>query len=301
MSLFKNDDFKNSIKISGAIDLASDILPYEQDAVETYIYPYLSANQYNALAAYYNASSPTPDAALNALLPYVQRALARFMMLLASPSMDINVGATGYTTKGNTGNLVPASEKRVAKFDNSVEQLGWNNIETMLQFLETNKTNYPLWVASDAYTMHITGIVNTAQEFNKEHNIANSRLTFTKYRPAISRIETIMIRPRISDALFDLIVSQIKSNSLSVANAKLVRVLRTAIVMFAVSEQENDKHHRIAVQFLSEACKILDTSPNNYPTYRDSDVYRGGSEADYTHFTNTEENKIYVAGAPIIQ
>jgi hypothetical protein len=302
MSIFKNlADLQKFVKVNATTDFQKAIQPYEQDAIDSYIIKHLSAELYAELDEYVNSTPDTPNNILDTLLPYVQRALARFMLFKASPSLDINVGTTGFTTHSpSSGGLVPASALRVEKFDRSLENLGWDAIEIMLRFLEKNKTNYPSWVASDAYTMHITGLVNTAEEFNKEHVINSSRLKFLEYRPAISRVERIQIIPVISENLFNLLVSQIKANNITEPNAKLIIPLRTAIVMFVMSQKINDTFHLNAVAFLSEARKILDQNPDNYPLYADSDIYRGGADAVYDQFVNTEDNKIFIAGAPLI-
>lgn len=301
MSLFKNDitEFKKFVKINKTIEFSEHLAPYEPDAVRKYILRYLDKVTYRHLESYINSSPVTPDVKLAALLPYVQSALARFTLLVASPFLDVNIGSTGYTTS-STENMVAASAARVDKLDKGLEKLGWDAIESMLAFLEENKSDYPEWVSSTAYTMHITGIVNTASEFDNEFNIDNSRLTFLAYRPNITRIETLYIKPAISDQLFAEIVSQIKSGILTDPIKKLLPLLRTAIVMFVVSKERGDNFNAAATAFLSEAKNLLDLNSTDYPLYASSSIYRGGSTAQTTFYENTEDSKIFVAGVPYI-
>lgn len=301
MSLFKNDieEFKKFVKINQSLVYSETLGPYEPDAVRKYIYKYLGNVTYKQLEDYVNAASPTADAKLDALLPYVRSALARFTLFIASPFLDINIGAAGYTTQ-STQNQVAASAARVEKLDRNLEKLGWDAIESMLSFLEENKSDYPQWVESTAYTMHITGLINTASEFDKEFNIDNSRLTFLSFRPNITRIETLYIKPAISEELFSEIVTQLKANTLTDPIKKLLPLLRTAIVMFVVSKERGDTYNAAATAFLSEAKNLLDAKPADYPLYASSSVYRGGSTSDKSFYTNTEDSKIFVAGVPYI-
>lgn len=300
MSLFKDiTDFKKYVKLNKDVDFDNALAPYEPDAARKYILKHLGKDLYAEIEEYYNTTPNTADAALDALLPYVQSALARFTLLLASPSLDINIGTTGYTTQSTT-NMVAASGNRVDKLDKSLERLGWDAIESMLAFLEENKDDYDSWVSSPAYTMNITGLVNSAEDFNKEHDIDNSRLRFIFYRPAIKRVETLYIKPAISSELFNEIVEEIKEADISEANQTLLDLLRTAIVMFVMSETRNDSFQANAEAFLSEAKKLLDANEDDYPSYVSSSVYRGGADAQPEQFLNVAENKFFVAGAPFI-
>lgn len=302
MSIFSNlEQFQEYVKVNATLDFQKAVKPFIPDAVEHYIYPHLGEELYNLLKNYVQTPPEAANEKYDALLPYVRRALARFTLFKASPHLDINVGTTGYTTAAPaTGGLAPASAARVEKFDKGLEVLGWDAIETMLRFLEKNKADYPTWIDSEAYTMNITGLVNNAEEFDKEYKINKSRLQFITYRPKINRVETLQIKPVISTALFDEIVAQIKADELTDLNTTLLQPLRISIIMFTVSEKENDRYHQDAVSYLSEARKILDKNAASYPLYLNSEEYRGGDDADYTQFENTEDNKIFVAGAPFI-
>lgn len=298
MSLFTSiETIQKYLKINKGIDFEKAVLPFEDDAIEKYIIPHLGDATFQLVKNYAEAETPPDDQEhIATLLTYVRRALSRFMLFIASPSLDINIGTTGYTT-AETQQAVPASKARVDKFDSSIEKLGWDNIETMLKFLEKNKAHYPEWVASDAYTMHINGLVNTATDFNKEYDIDNSRLQFLKLRPTIRKIEIRYIIPEISKELFDDLVEKIRANDLSEDYSWLLNLLRIAIVNFTVAQSNTDKHFIDAREFLSAAKTLLDSNPTIYPIYAESSAYRGETP-DYTTFANDEDSGIVVFGVP---
>jgi hypothetical protein len=294
MSLFKSiTDFSKYVKLNSTIEFDKAIQPYEPDAVRDYIAPAMSQKLFDKLHDYYNADNPTADASLDALLPVVQTALARFTMLVASPFLDINIGSNGFTTF-STQQLVPASEARVRKLDNATEALAWQCIEALLQFLELNKTNYPEWAESPAYTMNISNLINSALEFDAVFPINQSRLTFKKLRPALTKIEIIKIIPAISQELFDDMLVQLRANELSAPYRKLLQLLRFAEANFVMSQKPGDNFEADATAFLSAAMATLDASETDFPLYHASSVVR--TSADYSQYENTEDSKIFVFG-----
>ncbi len=294
MSLFKSiSDFSKYVKLNSAIEFDKAIQPYEPDAVRDYIAPAMSKALFDKLNAYYNDSNPVPDSALDSLLPVVQAALARFTMLVASPFLDINIGSSGYTT-ASTQQLVPASEARVRKLDNATEALAWQNIEALLQFLELNKADYQEWVESSSYTMNISNLINSALEFDAVFSINQSRLTFKKLRPKISKIELLKIIPAISQELYDAIITELRDNNVSAANNKILQYLRFAVANFVMSENPSDQYAADATAFLSAVMGIIDASESDYPLYHSSSVVR--STSDYSQYENTEDSKVFVFG-----
>lgn len=295
MSLLKTiDEYQKFVKINKITDFELAIHPFEQTAVNKYIKPYLSAELYDMLHDYYNASDPTANEELDVLLPYVQAALARFSLFVASPFLDINIGSQGYTTSSSQ-QFVPASEARVKKHDAAMEALAWQSIEDLLVFLEENKDDYPEWVDSSAYTMHISGLINTAVEFDAIFPINASRLAFMKLRPQMKKVELLQIIPAISGELYAEIVEELRDNDLSADNKALLDYLRISIANFTMSSNCLDAYYKDGVSFLALAKKMLDADPDKYPAYRDSTAVRENN--DYSTYENTEDDHLFVFGA----
>ena len=87
-------EIRNYLKIDITNKIDS-ISPYITDAENKYIKQYIGDDMYSTLNTYHNATSPTPDPALDALLSYVQYALAKFTFYLATPHLDLRIMESG--------------------------------------------------------------------------------------------------------------------------------------------------------------------------------------------------------------
>ena len=319
MALIKSsDELKEYIRISGNLNIEG-ILPSVPEAQDKFLRNILGEELLTDLDEWYNldeGSQPSVEAYEN-LLPYVQRALARFTIVVASAELDIHLTDSGFGVISNT-NLTPASAERVKKYDQQNEKRAWDNIEILLRFLEQNKTDYPEWVSSDAYTMAIRNLVNSAEEFDDIISIDKSRLYFSRVRTIMDDADLLHIRPTISDELFDVLINQIKNDSVTAANQKILKLLRRAEVFYTAidsldrtkydgtgvqinlqfMQRDIETYKNKAAQYLSEARKILDNNPDDYPEYRDSDVYVGldeDGETQYSPFDNSaDDNHLFV-------
>lgn len=270
-------------------DFDSSIMPVLPDAIKK-LKPYLGTELCDLLISEVNDDDLSPESA--ALIPYVRRPLARFMLHIASPSLDIDMSTVGYQTK-STQNFAPASRQRVKKFDDSVESLAWDGVEIMLEFLEDNKSDYQEWVDSPGYTQNIRNLVNSATEFDSIHRINSSRLEFMRLRPKMDMIDSLQIIPEISQDLFDDIITKLKEGASDIYPGILAN-LKKAEVLFAV----NDNGH--AETFMSLVKRELDENPDTYPLYHDSDNYRG-DDPDYDNYENNDESGLFIGGFPCAQ
>lgn len=296
-TLFKTlDEIKNNVRLQTTVKLLS-LQPYENDAVKKFIEPYLGEEAYALLQTEYTDDNLSAANAL--LLPYVQRVLSRFMLLLASPGMDIQLGETGYQT-ASTNNYVPASKERVKKFDNSIDQLGWEAIETLLAFLEDNEDDYPEWTASSAYTMATKNFVNSAMDFNNFGGevIERSRLKFMKLRGTLENVERLQIYPIISEDLAEEIIGEIRDDDLSPANTILLPKIKRAVVNITLYDAEyGQKYENLGQHYLSQLLEFLDENVDDYPLYEASDSYDDERDS-YEQFENNDEDEsgIFIFG-----
>lgn len=306
-------EVRNYLKIDIAEKEAS-WLPYVPDATEKYIRPWLGDDMLETLTEYYNDESPTPDEALDALLPYVQRALARFTFLLAAPHLDVNVQEGGFTVRSNQ-NSAPASRERVNAFMASLAEQGWDAIEQMLKFLEDNASDYDDWTGSDAYSLSLRNFINSAAEFNKYVDIKLSRLAFAQFRNIMDDIEILRIEAAISKEQSDAIKAEIVSGDISEETQAILPYLKRAVANFTManinipvdtSQYQYSFHFTILADkraeyakngelFLGKALEIMDETPTDYPEYEASDQY-DAERTNYAKFENAAANNIFVFG-----
>ncbi len=284
--------------------------PFVSPATEKYIRSVLGDVLLDALQDDYDGNDHDDD--LAALLPIVQAPLAKFTLLLAIPNLDLNISEGGFTVN-STSSQSPASRERVLALQASLESQGWDLIETLLRFLEENINSYASWETSDAYTLAIRNLVNSATDFDKIYPIAQSRLLFNQYRSIMDDVDMLLIKRTISTEMFGALMDEIKTGSLTEENKKILPFLQRAEVFAAVSENlDKSKYEGVGVeintqfmnrdlvqlkfkaqQYLDEALSIMKASPDDYPEYRDSDKY----QAVETRYENTIEKKVYVFGS----
>ena len=289
-------EIQKYVRVAGTFKAAS-FLPFVLDAQKKYIAPYLGDDLVNSLDDYYNSDTPTTDDDLEALLPYVQNALAKFTLALGAPSFDTILTESGFAIVSNT-NLAPASKDRVQNFINSMLELGWNEIETMLRFLEENKEDYDEWVDSSAYTIYTENFIKTAVEFDKIIRIDQSRLRFMQMKPSIDNVEILRIEPVISKDMADDIKSEINSDEeLSEAYAAIIKNIQRAVAYYTMFEETKEKkYEEKGDSYLAEVKKTIDTTPDDYPLYRDSSCY-DSTKTSYSNFENLEDNTFFSMGA----
>ncbi len=119
-----------------------------------------------------------------------------------------------------------AFQWQVADVKNYFLRKGYSGIDTMLAFLEKNKADYPLWVASDAYTVTLKFFINSSTAFSEEYNINNSRRTFLALQSVMKKIEAFEIEPTLTSDLFDLVKAEILASTVSTDNAALLKYIR---------------------------------------------------------------------------
>lgn len=268
--------------------------PYFPDVIDKYIKPFLGKEELALLEAWYDGNKDPDDSVYASLLPYVQRALARFAIFLSVAQNDLKMTNAGFAVTSNQ-NMSPASTERVKAFTASIEKSSWDAIEMMLRYLEENKTDFDAWAASEAYTLATKNFVNSAVEFDKTVNIEQSRLAFHRMRNTIDRIEYLKIEPVISKDLADDIKSEITADNVSAANAVILPLIKKAVIFYTAAEEIDPKYLGMAEHYINDIRKTLDATPDDYPLYRDSGLYVAEIR-NYPPYINTADNAFFVFG-----
>jgi len=305
-SLFSNtEDIKTIINVVGTFNFDA-VSPYLEPAQEQYLAPYLSDDLLDAIITRFNNPGNDTDgeaetnAALDALLPYAQKALANFAFYLAVPKLDVQITGAGFVVTSNT-TVSPASDKRVSAFRTAMELDGWNLVESMLKFLEKNKSDYPTWVASTAYTTTFETFINCADDFDKIIRINRSRLEFQKLIPDMINVELLRIEPAISSEFAVVIRNEIKSGTISTRVQAILPNIRRAVAFYTWCDYGrsttllSSKHQDLANAYLASVKLLLDGDPDTYTEYAASTSYNAEKVSDQK-FDNTVDDTIYVFG-----
>ncbi len=291
--LITTDQAKEHLKINATLNVES-FAPFIPDAEQKYIKPFLGEALFALLDTWAQDKDKQEYPELSDLYDQVIPVLARFTLLIASPHLDVNIGESGFTVQGSA-TLVPASTERVKRFMESTEILAWDNMETLLRFLEENQDDYPEWVTSDAYTMATRNLINSATNFNKYVNIDTSRLTFHRLRNDMTNVEQIDVVPLVSQELYDSLISKLRGQgSLTDPETKLLRHLVAFVANKTASLYLNRKTGEIATFHYNNARELINLNPDDFPLYKES-TSNDNAQPPFSDWENSQDKSIFVA------
>jgi hypothetical protein len=245
MSLFSTiDEIKDYLPVTVTFEFR-DIMPYIDRAEVRYIIPFLSKQQYDDLLTAYNTSIATvaPVALTSdnkALLKKVRMPLANFAYMLYIPLGQIQIDSAGIRI-ATTENLKTAFQWQIRMLQKSFIEAGYEGTDTLLEFLEQNKSTYTLWAGSTCYTHFKELFINTALQFSDYVNINNSRRTFLGMRSIMRKVESFYIKPVISPELMAEIKSQINSGSITTQNQLLLDLIQPALANLTIARAIGEK------------------------------------------------------------
>lgn len=263
------------------------------EAQEEYLETYLGLSLTQKLDTYVESDKLPNDPVLDKLLKKVERPLAYFAYMIATPFLDVVLTQSGFAVVSNS-NLAPASKDRVANLKTAITDLAHKSIERLLLFLEQNITNYPEWQSSDAYFEWNQFFINTANRFNKICNIDSSRLRFLSMRQDMADVEQLQIEPAITNELATEIKQQAQSNTLTPANKIIFELIQRAAahLTFAANTSEA-KHEQLGNTYLSRTVNIILNNPNNYPAA--ATLYESKRKKRTSLYQNNPDTGFYVS------
>ncbi len=302
MSLIKTiEDLQKYVRVNISV-MEKSFTPYANDAAEKYLRRYLGQDLLDELIEFVDdeeypgwADDDDKKKIFDKVLSLAQNALAKFTCHLAAPAFDLHLTEMGFVVQQNQTSS-PASAERVKKMVESLEAQGWDNMETLLRYLEKHHATITSYKDSDAFVLSTRNLINSAETFDRFVNIEASRLKFIKLRPAMDDVELIHIEPVISVALADELRTQLREANLTDDNKKLLALLQRAIAnLVAAREMKREKAEFYGNHYLAEAKKLLDKDPDKYPLYKESEQYVA-DKTGYALHENIEESKTFTFG-----
>jgi hypothetical protein len=215
------------------------IKPALEDAEENFIKPLLGNAFYTAFAADYAGALVVPtNLTVNnqALLPFIQRALAFYAAFYMIDEVGVNVGDLGVQQQYNQ-NSQPAPAFKVnalkMKYITSADRAA----DKLLDYLEQNAsaTKYNEWFSDiDANTAMTGAIVYKTSIASKYIDINESRRVFLRLKKRIKDIEASYIKRLICTDQYEEVLTQLRTGSLTSINEKLVAKLEPIIAKKAL-------------------------------------------------------------------
>lgn len=245
MALFKTtEEIQNYLAVDTGENI-KHILPDIKWAEERYIIPAIGQAQYDDLNDAYNEDPQAMTEAQERLLEKVQMPLIHLAYSKAFIVAQVHIDAVGIS--------ITSDSNRKTAFQWQIEELkedyaaekGFNGLDFLLAFLENNKSDYPLWENSDAFTITRQFFINSTVIFNQIVNIGNSRRTFLALWPGMTTVEELQLEPVLGAAFYQELKAKILAGTLSNDEKALVDKIQKPVAFFTAAESIYDMPLRI--------------------------------------------------------
>jgi hypothetical protein len=233
MLITKIDEFKRSFPTMLSFelsDLHSDLVAVENDWMRDEL---LGNDTYYYLhTAYIDAiKKPNPTT-----LGVKEKELLRKCQDVIAPMAFANYLPFAQGKAGQSGIMIveneemrPAPKWMVEQQLESAIEKSYKAMERLLRYLESESAYFVDWTISPQATLYKKGFIWDAAEFDKFVKINKSRRLFSKIQSSMDWIEETKIKPLLGDVLFNNIISELRSNSISQHNEALLPFIKRAV------------------------------------------------------------------------
>lgn len=295
--------------------------------VERDVIKKLLGDQYTTLHAAYQADSMSAEQ--TALLTEVRIPLANLAFYEGMDVIAIQFGSLGaYTSEDGQSKAV--SNTQLYHVKRSIKSLGYKGLETLLEFLEENKADYSDWTSDAVYTERRSLFVLGADDFSKNFNRRISRWVYWNLIPIMSRVQKDLFIDLFSQELYDEILTENQSDTVSANNQVLLDLIKPALchatfvkgieqLVVGIDDEgvtifsqenlrnigearKNAEELRIGIikreaelevgKYLTELKDTLDDNLDDYPLYRDNAYDEDSTE----EFENDDDVNYYYTG-----
>ncbi len=214
----KAEEIRKYISVNSSISFAS-ISPYIESTESTFTKKILGTDQYLELCAYYEDPEAWPDNPANPkaladdlakLLKIVQKSLINLAFHDGFTVLSINIGDSG-AYRQETNSQKPLYQYQEEGLKHTFRTEGFNGLDAILESLEDNIEKYPVFEASDTYTVFKSKFIKTTPEFDEIYHIRNSRLVFLHLQRFIDQVNDFVILPVLGRVFFDELIAYMTS------------------------------------------------------------------------------------------
>lgn len=201
-------------------------------ADEIYLKPLLGSKLVAKAEAIYESDEPTDTELV--FLSLMKTAELNLAMFYDFQELNIRITDQGFQRQ-NTENFTSAYKYQEDALRKSFQNKGFNALDRILDFLETNIETFPAYTASPAYVNVKTRFVRSPKEVNDVFFINSSRLVFLRLWPIFTELEETLIPHILGSALYSDTKDAFESGESSIGSTT-VEELRLRCVRLIVSK-----------------------------------------------------------------
>lgn len=225
--------------VGGAINQTMEIEsigPHVTMAAQKHIKVWIGDVLWDAVVAYVT-NGDSGNTAYDNLMPYLRKPLAFLTLEEYAKVGSIQFGEGGlYRTEND--HYKSAYKYQENNFRESMLENGYEALEMLLFFLESNEDDYPTWVSSTGYYRNKALMINSAVTFRDRYSGAISRYTFDMLRPLLEDVEWFSLYPIMGAEQYEDIKTKITNKAISGStfDAQLLELMQKAVAYFTVKE-----------------------------------------------------------------
>jgi len=204
--LFKTlSEIQKYIAVGNGTDV-NRLTPHISNAETAYMRPLLGSALFDEIQEYYD-EPPTGELtevqeATAELITKVQKTLIHLAYWMGFAVLNATISDGGFKRSESTTvkSLLKSQEEDLKEY---FKTAGFNAMDEVLQFIETNIAHFNEFKASPNWTILKSAFIPDTKTFESIIFINNSRLTFLRLKSYATLVEDMDIRPILGTAIFD--------------------------------------------------------------------------------------------------
>ena len=198
-----------SVSASSEFDI---VAPHIANAERDYLVPVIGTGLYDRLTTFYNTEFPDglgeAQEKTAQLLIFVQSAVIHIAYWIGFDVLNSVITDTGFkrTESTTVKGLYKYQEENLKNY---LRTSGFNGLDTVLQYLEINLSDFEEFADSPAFSLLKTSFIPTTYIFNDIVFINNSRLTFLRMKSHILLLEDTEIAPVLGAVAYGYIKAEL--------------------------------------------------------------------------------------------
>lgn len=207
--------------------------PFFDIAHERHMEAWLGTDLYDALIS--GVANDNLTAEQEALLPYYRRALVWLALYEYHPHAAVQFSEAGLMRVESETHKTAYKYQESAKLRSTLQN-GYEALEKLILFLETNKADYPDWEAAPGYLRHHEVLLHTAATFRIAQSKKITRHVFDLVRGIIEDVEQFAIVPLIGEDQYEALLEARKTGTWTTETMekKAIYLLQRAVAHFTL-------------------------------------------------------------------
>jgi hypothetical protein len=218
------EDIKPHISGSQVTNQLETLESYLTTAQRDFLLPYFGSSAWDQLITGYENGET--DSRYIQARDYARSFLVNIAYFLWASDGGINVSDAGFGQTNSTESRAPF-QWQMRKFEASKRLSGFNALEKLLSYTESNKDYFTGWDGSEERTIYISFFIREVKTFNLYRKISDFE-TLLALWPYMQRVQQNGFR-QITKTLFDSVYSEYKAGTLSEDNTVLIPYFREYI------------------------------------------------------------------------